>query len=133
MTAAGGPENRPRADRDHHIRREHPTGVESPRNLLAFDDPSRRRTARSGQATGRWHGVTVEWLRPTELAARITTRTAARAVEAAGRRRARIRPQAISTAARTTTARRGRLAPASAFGRHAAADAPLAEHTVVGR
>ena len=56
---------------DNHPRHEQrqPTGAESPHNLLAVHDPSRRRqTPRPAPARG--GGVTVQWLRPTELATR---------------------------------------------------------------
>jgi len=104
---------------DNHPRHEQrqPTGAESPHNLLAVHDPSRRRqTPRPAPARG--GGVTVQWLRPTELATRIAGRTAARAVvaHAAAHRQARAE---LRTALSTT---RARLAPLTAFGQHASSD-----------
>lgn len=99
-----------------------PAGVESPRELLAVHDPSRQATARGHAAAGRGHGVRVQWVRPTDLAARVAARGAAGAVAAH-----------VATHRRVRENVRGRLAPLSAFGRQAEAGQAVAERSVVGR
>jgi hypothetical protein len=121
---------------EDHPRHEHrqPTGAESPHNLLAVHDPSRRR-ATPRQTTTRAGGVTVQWLRPTELATRVASHTAARAVtaHAAAHRQARAELRTALSRTRdqisSSMRSRGRLAPPSAFGQHATPDALTTEHS----
>lgn len=112
-----------------------PAGAESPRNLLALHDPSRQRTARRQPTNGRINGVTVEWLRPNELAARVTSKASARAVAAhsVAHHQARARLRAGLTATRNRISGRGQLAPASAFGRHASTEPTAASRTAIRR
>lgn len=106
------------------------TGAESPRSLLAMHDPSKQRVTWRQPAAGRTNEVKVEWLRPSELAARVASKASARTVaaHAAAHRQARTRLRAGLTATRNQIRRQGKLAPASAFGRNASMDP-----TVVGR
>ena len=123
-----------------HARREHrqAAGAESPHNLLALHDPSRRR-ATPRQTAARARGVTVQWLRPTELAARVASRTTARAVSAHAAAHQRARAELRSALSRTreqigSSMRSGRrLAPLSAFGQNGATAAATAERSVISR
>lgn len=129
----------PRYQEDHP-RREHrqPTGAESPHNLLAVHDPSRRRPT-PRQTAARASGVTVQWLRPTELAARVASRTAARAVSAHAaahqRARAELRSALSRTREQNSSAMRSgrRLAPLSAFGHNGSLDSATAERSGMNR
>lgn len=114
-------DDRPRAghSNDHHDER--PGGAESPRELLAVHDPSRQASAHGRQAAGRGHGVTVQWVRPTDLAARIAARASAGAVAAHVAAHRQVRASV-----------RARLAPLSAFGRHAESG-PMRVERSVGR
>lgn len=127
--------DRPRADQNNHHEHEQPSGAESPHNLLAVHDPSKQGTALGRHSADRGHRVTVQWLRPTELAARIAARTTAGAVAAhvAAHRQVRdsVRTRLTDDGARL--GQRGRLAPVSAFGRHAEAGQVTVERSVVGR
>lgn len=107
-------------------------GTESPRELLAVHDPSKQRSA-GRTAVHAGHGVSVHWLRPTELAARVAARSAAGAVAAhAGAHRQVLgRLRIRGTSARTE--QRGRLAPLSAFGRAARVEHIVPDRSVVGR
>ncbi len=115
-------QDRQRADQTKHHERERVAGAESPRELLAVDDPSKRATARGRQAVARGHGVAVQWVRPTDLAARIAARGAAGAVAAHVAAHRQVRDNV-----------RARLAPVSAFGRQGRAEQAVAERSVVGR
>lgn len=114
--------DRPPAGNSNDQQHERPSGAESPQHLLAVHDPSKRRAARGPQATGRGHGVTVQWVRPTELAARIAARTTAGAVAAHVAAHRQVRESV-----------RGRLAPLSAFGRQAESRPVAVQRSVVGR
>ena len=117
---------------DHH-KHEQPTGTESPRELLAIHDPSKRSAVRGRQAAARGHGVTVQWLRPTELAARTAGRVAAGAVAAQVSAHRQVRDSLRARLGNDDGARRGRLAPVSAFGRHVDGDQVRVERSVIGR
>lgn len=103
----------------HH---ERPGGAESPRELLAVHDPSRQATARGRQAAGRGHGVTVQWVRPTDLAARMAARASAGAVAAHVAAHRQVRGSV-----------RARLAPLSAFGRQGESGPVRVERSGIGR
>jgi hypothetical protein len=103
----------------HH---ERPGGAESPRHLLAVHDPSKQATARGRQAAGRGYGVTVQWVRPTDLAARMAARASAGAVAAH-----------VSAHRQVRESVRARLAPLSAFGRDADGGPVRVERSVIGR
>lgn len=126
-------EDRRRAgDNDHHAH-ERRAGAESPRELLAIHDPSKR-SAGSGQLRpGGGHGVTVQWLRPTELAARFAGQAAAGAVAAQVAVHRQVRDSLRARLAGDESGRAGRLAPVSAFGRHTKGDQVRVERSVVGR
>jgi hypothetical protein len=113
--------DRPRAghNNDHH--HERAGGAESPQHLLAVHDPSQR-AGRGPQAAGRGHGVTVQWVRPTDLAARMAARASAGAVAAHVAAHRQVRESV-----------RARLAPLSAFGRQAEAGPVTVERSVIGR
>ncbi|GAB3924447.1 hypothetical protein GCM10011575_03520 [Microlunatus endophyticus] len=116
-------DDRPRAghSNDHHDER--PGGAESPRELLAVHDPSRQATGRDWQsAGGRGHGVTVQWVRPTDLAARMAARASAGAVAAHVAAHRQVRASV-----------RARLAPLSAFGRQGESGPVTVERSMVGR
>jgi len=114
--------DRPRVGHSDHQEHDQPSGAESPRHLLAVHDPSTRGGTRGRQTAGRGHGVTVQWVRPTELAARIAARTTAGAVAAHTAAQREIRGNV-----------RARLAPLSAFGRHGEAEPVAVGRSVVGR
>ncbi len=127
--------DRPSAGHNEHHERAtqgQPGGAESPRQLLALHDPSRRRGAAT-RPPGRGHGTNVEWVRPTDLAARIGARAAAAAVAAhvAGHRR--VRGSLRARVDREDRGRAGRLAPLSAFGRKPDAERTVAARSVIGR
>lgn len=126
-------QHRPRAEQSKHHEHERPVGAESPHNLLAVHDPSKRGAARGRQTMGGGHGVTVQWLRPTELAARIAARTAAGAVAAHVAAHRHVRDRVRVRLSRDDGGRQGRLAPLSAFGRHAETGPARVERSVVGR
>ena len=128
-------QDRQRAGHSDHHEHVRPSGAESPHNLLAVHDPSKRSGGGGQRAADRGHGVTVQWLRPTELAARMAARTAAGAVavHAAAHRQVRDGVRARLAAGASTVGRRGRLAPPSAFGRQAEAEQMATERSVVGR
>lgn len=119
---------------EHHERTTHdqPGGAESPRQLLALHDPSRRRAAATRTAA-RGHGMNVEWVRPTDLAARIGARAAAAAVAAHVAAHRRVRDSLRTRANRDDLGRVGRLAPLSAFGRQPDAERTVAARSVIGR
>ncbi len=123
-------EDRPRTGHNQYQEHERPSGAESPHNLLAVHDPSKRRPIRGQGTAGRGHGVSVQWVRPTELAARIAARTAAGAVAAHLAAHRQVRDGVRSRLAGTGN---GRLAPASAFGRQAQAEQRVADRSVIGR
>lgn len=104
---------------DHHYER--PGGAELPRHLLAVHDASKC-AGRGPQAAGRGHGVTVQWVRPTDLAARMAARASAGAVAAHVAAHRQVREHV-----------RARLAPLSAFGRQAEAGPVRVERSVIGR
>jgi hypothetical protein len=120
-------EDRQPAGRNNHYERVRVDGTESPRELLAVHDPSRHRSAAGRTAAASGHGVSVQWLRPTELAARVAASTAAGAVAAhvAAHRHVRDNVRARLTG--------NRLAPASAFGRQAESRRAVAERSVISR
>jgi len=105
--------------KDHHHERS--GGAESPQHLLAVHDPSKR-AGEGPRAAGRGHGVTVQWVRPTDLAARMAARASAGAVAAHVAAHRQVRESV-----------RARLAPVSAFGRHAGAVPVTVERSMVGR
>lgn len=70
----------------------------------------------------------MQWVRPTELAARMAARTAAGAVAAHVAAHRQVRDSVRARLTGDGNGRQGRLAPPSAFGRAAGA-----EHTVPGR
>ncbi len=121
--------------RDNHPRHEQlaPREAESAHNLLAVDDPSRRRPTR--QAPRRAGVVTMQWLRPTELATQVASRTAARAITAhtAAHLQARAELRAALSRTRDRTSSHGRLAPLTAFGRHASPDSLTARRSGMSR
>lgn len=121
-----------RVGHSNYQEHDRPSGAESPHNLLAVHDPSKRRGS-GRQPAGQGHGVTVQWLRPTELAARFAGRTAARAVAAHVAAHRQVRDGVRARLARDEGGRRGRLAPASAFGRAAGAEQTVAERSMIGR
>lgn len=110
--------------------RERSLGAESPHELLAVDDLSRRTGAgrRTPERVAGGHGVTVQWMRPTELAARVAGHGAAGVIaahrEAHRRLREAMAPRRDSGAG---------LAPVSAFGRNTGVDRTSVERPVVGR
>ena len=114
-------DDRPTAGHSNDQQHVRPSGGESPQHLLAVHDPSKRRAGQGPQAVGRGHGVTVQWVRPTELAARIAARSAAGAVAAHVAAHRQVRESV-----------RARLAPLSAFGRQADARPAGVERSVVG-
>lgn len=82
----------------------------------------------------------MQWLRPTELAAQVASRTTARAVNAhaAAHRQARAELRAALSRTRETIRApvrptRGQLAPLSAFGQHATRDSLAPERSGVSR
>lgn len=115
-------DDRPPAGHRNSQEHERPSGTESPQHLLAVHDPSAKGTGRSRQTAGRGHGVTVQWVRPTELAARIAARTTAGAVAAHVAAHRQVRENV-----------RARLAPPSAFGRQAESEPVTVERSVVSR
>lgn len=115
-------QDRQRADQSEQHDHGGLAGAESPRELLAVHDPSKQAAARGRQAVGRGQGVTVQWVRPTELAARVAARTTAGAVAAHAAVHRQVREGV-----------RARLAPLSAFGRQAEAGPVTVERSVVGR
>ena len=115
-------QNRQRANQRNQYDHDGLAGAESPRELLSVHDPSKQAAARVRQAVGRGHGVTVQWVRPTELAARIAGRTTAGAVAAHVAAHHQVRESV-----------RARLAPLSAFGRQAESGPGTVERSVVGR
>lgn len=128
-------DDRPRADQtkhhEHAHERERVAGTESPHELLAVDDPSKHNT-RGRQTAARGHGVTVQWVRPTDLAARVAARGAAGAVAAHVAAHRQVRDRIRARLAGDGRGR-GRLAPVSAFGREGRAEQAVAERSVVGR
>lgn len=125
-------QDRLRAGENNH-QHDRPSGAESPRELLAIHDPSKRSTGSGRQQAGGGHGVMVQWLRPTELAARTAGRAAAGAVAAHAAAHRQARDSIRERLSRGGEDRRGRLAPVSAFGRQAGADQASVERSVVGR
>jgi hypothetical protein len=127
--------DRPPAGHKGHHEHERPNSAESPRELLAVDDPSKRSTGRGRQTAARGHGVTVQWVRPTDLAARIAARTAAGAVAAHLTAHRQVRDSVRERLTRDDdgSGRRARLAPVSAFGRQGRAEQATVERSVVGR
>ncbi len=117
---------------EHARERERVAGAESPRELLAVDDPSKHNT-RGRQTAGPGHGVTVQWVRPTDLAARVAARGAAGAVAAHVAAHRQVRDRVRERLAGDGNGRRGRLAPVSAFGRQGRAEQAVADRSVVGR
>lgn len=115
-------QDRHRADQSKQHDHDGLAGTESPRELLAVHDPSKQAAPNGRQAVGRGHGVTVQWVRPTELAARIAARTTAGAVAAQVAAHHQVRENV-----------RARLAPLSAFGRQAQSGPVTVERSVVGR
>jgi hypothetical protein len=75
----------------------------------------------------------VQWLRPTELAARTASRVAAGAVAAQAVAHRQVRDSLRARLAGEGGGRRRRLAPVSAFGRQAKGDRAGVERSVVGR
>ncbi|MGH3266415.1 MAG: hypothetical protein ACRDNS_30980 [Trebonia sp.] len=126
-------EDRLRAGDNDHRAHERPAGAESPRELLAIHDPSKRSAGSGRQTTARGHGVTVQWLRPTELATRFAGQAAAGAVAAQVAAHRRVRDSLRVRLAGDESGRWGRLAPVSAFGRHTKGDQVGVERSVVGR
>lgn len=128
-------QDRQRAGNSNHEEHDRPNAAESPRELLAVHDPSKQATARSQRTAAREHGVTVQWVRPTELAARIAGTTAGGAVAAhvAVHRQVRDSVRERLTRDGDGSGRRSRLAPVSAFGRQAEAGPMAVERSVVGR
>jgi hypothetical protein len=126
-------DDRRRAGYNDHQEHTRPSGAESPHNLLAVHDPSKRGRPGGQRTAGRGHGVSVQWLRPTELAARMaaTTAAGAAATHVAAHRQVRDNVRARLTG--DDNGRRGRLAPPSAFGRTAGAEQTVAERSVIGR
>jgi hypothetical protein len=124
-------DRQPAGHNDHH---EHtrPSGAESPHNLLAVHDPSTRGGAGGQRTPGRGHGVSVQWLRPTELAARMAATTAAGAVATHVAAHRQVRDSVRARLTRGDNGRRGRLAPPSSFGRTAGAEQTVAERSVIG-
>lgn len=92
-------------------------GVESPHKLLAGRVPSTPRPSPLREIDADLAAVTIQWLRPGELTTRVATAVAARVVVRARRRELREVAAALA-ARRERLAAQGRLAPASAFGRH---------------
>ncbi len=88
----------------------------SPLSLLAAQDSSERRGARGRLVVGGEHGVRVQWLRPSDLVAGIVGRSATAVVAAHLATHRRVRAAASARLAGQASARRGRLAPLSAFG-----------------
>lgn len=125
-------QDRPRAGENNHHGHDRPSGGESPRELLAIHDPSKPGAGSGRQQAGRGHGVTVQWLRPTELATRIAARTTAGAVAAHAAAHRQARHSVRRRLAGDGSDRRGRLAPVSAFGRQAGAEQATVERSVVG-
>jgi hypothetical protein len=115
-------QDRQRADQSKQHDHAGLAGAESPRELLAVHDPSKQAAPSGRQAVGRGHGVTVQWVRPTELAARIAARTTAGAVAAHVAAHHQVRENV-----------RARLAPLSAFGRQSQSGPVTVERSVVGR
>lgn len=123
-------DQRPAGHSNHDERRAQ--GAQSPRELLALHDTSRKRG--TGQAAaGRGHGVSVQWVRPTELAARVAARTAAGAVAAHVAAHRQVREHLRTRLAGDGTGRRARLAPLSAFGRPPGGEPAAPMRSVVGR
>jgi hypothetical protein len=114
--------DRPPAGNNNDQQHERSSGAESPQHLLAVHDPSKRGAARGPQGTGRGHGVAVQWVRPTDLAARIAAKGAAGAVAAH-----------VAAHRQVSENVRARLAPLSAFGRQAESGPVAVERAVVGR
>lgn len=123
-------DDRQPAGHNDHTR---PSGAESPHNLLAVHDPSTRGGAGGQRTPGRGHGVSVQWVRPTELAARMAARTAAGAVAAHVAAHRQVRDSVRTRLSGDDNGRRGRLAPVSAFGRTTVAEQMVAERSVIGR
>lgn len=115
-------DDRPPAGHSDDQHRERPDGAESPRELLAVHDPSKQGTARGQRIGARGHGVTVQWVRPTDLAARMAARASAGAVAAHVAAHRQVREHV-----------RARLAPVSAFGRQGRAEQAAVERSVIGR
>jgi hypothetical protein len=128
-------QDRPTAGHSKHHEHDRPNSAESPRELLAVHDPSKHSTGHDRQTVARGHGVTVQWVRPTELAARVAARGAAGAVAAhvAAHRQVRDSVRERLTRDADGSGRRVRLAPVSAFGRHGRAEQVTVERSVVGR
>ncbi|TWE13073.1 hypothetical protein [Rudaeicoccus suwonensis] len=95
--------------------------TESLRHLLAIHDPSKRTAGRDPRTAADGHGVTVQWVRPTDLAARVAARASAGAVAAHVAAHRQVREHV-----------RARLAPLSAFGRQTEGQAPVAARSVIG-
>ena len=116
-------QNRPRVghsnDQQHDDR---PGGAESPHELLAVHDPSKHAAGRRQETAARGHGVTVQWVRPTDLAARMAARGSAGAVAAHVAAHRQVREHV-----------RARLAPLSAFGRQAETGPVTVQRSVAGR
>jgi hypothetical protein len=95
-------------------------------NLLAVHDPSRRDIPAG--VTGRhpgYRGVTVAWVRPTDLASQVAAGLAARGVALHMSVHRRVTDQARAALRSGAANRRRRLAPVAAFGAHpGAAPAP---------
>lgn len=117
-------QDRQRAGHSNDQQHEHdrPGGAESPRELLAVHDPSRHAAGRRQETAVGGHGVTVQWVRPTDLAARMAARASAGAVAAHVAAHRQVREHV-----------RARLAPVSAFGRQAESGPVRVERSVVGR
>lgn len=126
--------DRPRADqREGHERRQ-VDGAASPRNRLAVDDPSTRRRATDGRpGLGGGHPVSVEWVRPVELAARVAGKAAAGTLAAHLAAHRRLREGVRARLAWERPGRPGRLAPGSAFGHGGQAEPVAPARSVLGR
>lgn len=126
-------EDRSLAGPSSYQEHERPSGAESPHNLLAVHDPSKPRTGHGQQKAGRGHRVTAQWVRPTELAARIAARTAAGAVAVHLAAHRRVRDGVRARLTGDGNGRQRRLAPPSAFGRQAQSEQTVAERSLTGR
>lgn len=100
--------------------------VNVPLNVMAVHDPG---DTQQRQDAGSGRGVSVRWVRPSDLAIRVAERGAAAALAAHLAAHRRTRAAARARLAGTPRGRQGRLAPPSAFGsagqtEHAAARRP---------
>jgi hypothetical protein len=108
-------------------------GLESPHELLAVDDPSDRsgNSRRSPSRVPGGPGVTVQWLRPTELAMKLAGHGAAGVIHA--HREAHLRLRDAITPQAVRERRAARLAPLSAFGSNTGNGRNGVERSVIGR